>query len=55
MKIYAQFRFRGKVISMNKDTFNKYLNKAKICNCNKDNCLACRVKMYNDENTNGYK
>ena len=55
MKIYAKFRFKGKVISMNKTTFEKYLNEAKICNCGSDNCLACRVRLYNDEKTKGYR
>ena len=44
---YAQFRYNGEVVCLNRDQYKQALSDAKICRCHK--CLACRAAEYDRE------
>lgn len=45
---YAQFRFNGQVVVMNRHQFTQAVSDGKTCRCG--NCLACRATEYAKEN-----
>jgi hypothetical protein len=41
---YAQFRFDGEVVTMNKAQFDQAVRDGRLCKCGQ--CLACRAWEY---------